>query len=171
MGDTASVAAGICKISPPPPAKPCKYALDMFRDGRSGGSCCINKRKQSRNQANAKEQVNWCRVNESMLRLSFLEQASRLLAVQSSEKDDIASLLSKNYVKEVREISFAEQLRMDTEFKRTICKRCHRMWVFNSKLPAISISKGRKKIYRKCLDCNAQCGFVLNTSYQAKNEK
>uniref|UniRef100_A0A915E016 Uncharacterized protein n=1 Tax=Ditylenchus dipsaci TaxID=166011 RepID=A0A915E016_9BILA len=93
------------------------------------------------------------RVNESMLRLSFLEQAARLLAVQSLIKDDIASLLSKNYVKELREISFAEQLRMDTEFKRTICKKCHRMWVSNNKKPTISISKGRKKIYRKCMDC------------------
>lgn len=112
------------------------------------------------------------RARESTFRLSFLEQAALILAQQSVSKDDILSHLSKVYLKNLQEISYAEQIQLSTDFKRNICKKCFRIWTTTcGRQPVISIGKGRKKVYRKCLDCGETTGFVANPKYLSRNEK
>ncbi|KAI1717871.1 RNAse P rpr2/Rpp21/SNM1 subunit domain-containing protein [Ditylenchus destructor] len=105
------------------------------------------------------------RARESTFRLTFLEQAALILAQQSVSKDDILSHLSKIYLKDLQEISYAEQIQLSTDFKRNICKKCFRIWTTTcGRQPVISMRKGRKKVYRKCLDCGETTGFVANAN-------
>ncbi|KAI1701762.1 RNAse P rpr2/Rpp21/SNM1 subunit domain-containing protein [Ditylenchus destructor] len=112
------------------------------------------------------------RGKEQILRMSFLEQAALLLAQQSTSIDDTPSQLSKMYVKEIREISYAELIQLDTQFKRNICKKCFRIWApVAGKYQTVSFRKGRKRIYRKCLDCGKTTGFVADPKFVPRNEK
>ncbi|KAI1701760.1 RNAse P rpr2/Rpp21/SNM1 subunit domain-containing protein [Ditylenchus destructor] len=112
------------------------------------------------------------RGKEQILRMSFLEQAALLLAQQSTSIDDTPSQLSKIYVKEIREISYAELIQLDTQFKRNICKKCFRIWApVAGKYQTMSFRKGRKRIYRKCLDCGNTTGFVADPKEMPKESR
>lgn len=130
-------------------------------------------------------------VSESCLRVSFLEQAAKILIQQSKtvfdkkfllehqfimhlgkKNNDTLNALSKKYLKEQREICYGEQLRMHRNFKRSLCKKCHRIWIPNAAgNSALKIEKGRKKIKRTCTDCNTTKAFALNFKYLSRNEK
>ena len=53
------------------------------------------------------------------LRVSFLEQAAKLMNEHSADVTDSYATLSRIYIKELREVCNVEQIRMHKDFKRT----------------------------------------------------
>ena len=53
------------------------------------------------------------------LRVSFLEQAAKLMNEHSADVADSYATLSRIYIKELREVCNVEQIRMHKDFKRT----------------------------------------------------
>jgi len=114
-------------------------------------------------------------INESVLRLSFLEQAAALVTSSSTSRTDAYNALSKLYVKEIRQICNVEQLRMHREFKRSVCKKCHRIWSIPDRTcePSFFVKKSRMKraLWRVCGDCQRATRFIADPNYLSRNER
>ncbi|KAH7719341.1 RNAse P [Aphelenchoides avenae] len=107
------------------------------------------------------------RVSETALRVSFLQQAATVFCAASSQRDDALNSLSKWYMREQREVCFVEQTHVDKDAKRTVCRKCRRIWVPDrSGRPPLTIRKGRQKMWATCGDCDAVKGLPLNTKYR-----
>lgn len=122
----------------------------------------------------------------SAMRVSFLEQAAMLLASKSNststytrysenlgtEKSDAMKVLSSASVKEMREFSYVEQIRPSTQIKRSICKQC-KVYLVPDKngKPAIELRRKRKRMIRRCLNCDHEISYQWNPKYKSRNEK
>jgi len=62
-------------------------------------------------------------LNESVLRMAFLEQAANLLNTQSNDASPTCGLLGNLLLREMKEVGNVDQLRMHRDFKRSFCKR------------------------------------------------
>jgi RNase P subunit RPR2 len=72
---------------------------------------------------NDKKQKNTPILNESILRISFLEQAASLLTSQNHLAMPTNDLLGRLLLRELREISYVDQLRIHRDLKRSFCKK------------------------------------------------
>uniref|UniRef100_A0A914PI08 Uncharacterized protein n=1 Tax=Panagrolaimus davidi TaxID=227884 RepID=A0A914PI08_9BILA len=112
------------------------------------------------------------RPNETSLRISFLQQAAKLMAEKSKSKNDIPSLLSKLYMEELAEVRNIQQTLLSKDFRRSFCRCCNRIWIPNQNGEnGIEVKMSKDRIYRKCTDCNSIASFVRNPKYRSRNEK
>lgn len=134
------------------------------------------------------------KINESILRVGFLEQAAQLLATKSrfnffnfltsfhiskliflllgKSKNDGISLLSKNYMNELKEVRFVQQILLDKTIQRNFCRKCKRIWITNNSGDnGMMIKITKKHLFRYCTDCGASTKFVRNENYKSRNEK
>jgi RNase P subunit RPR2 len=80
--------------------------------------------------------------------------------------------LSSSAVKEIREISYVEQIKPSVEIKRSVCKKCNVYLVpdRNGK-PAIKLSRKRNRMIRECLNCGHKVSYLWNPNYKSRNEQ
>lgn len=72
----------------------------------------------------------------------------------------------------MREIMFLEQIRMDKNSKRNICKNCQRIWFPNKNGDSgFKIAKKGRKLIKTCTDCNQKKEYVMDSKYKSRNEK
>uniref|UniRef100_A0A914YSG9 Uncharacterized protein n=1 Tax=Panagrolaimus superbus TaxID=310955 RepID=A0A914YSG9_9BILA len=110
--------------------------------------------------------------NETSLRISFLQQAAKLMAEKSHSKNDTPSLLSKLYMEELNEVRNIQQTLLSKDLRRSYCRYCNRIWIPDqSGENGIDVKITKDRIYRKCKDCNSMASFVRNPKYQSRNEK
>uniref|UniRef100_A0A914GSM9 C2H2-type domain-containing protein n=1 Tax=Globodera rostochiensis TaxID=31243 RepID=A0A914GSM9_GLORO len=171
-------------------AVPVAVRADLF-EMEENPKNCIHKKDDGDQQQQQQQ-----KVNESILRVSFLEQASTLLANnnqslvssptrpsstsgstsgQSTSSDSTSNLLSRLLLRELRECAFVDQLRMHRDFKRSHCKRCFQNWLSSNVAGGacqIEIKPRPGAIVRVCKNCGAKRRFTTaNPSYRSRNEK
>jgi RNase P subunit RPR2 len=109
--------------------------------------------------------------NETALRISFLQQAAKLMAEKSESKNDTPSLLSKLYMEELHEVRNIHQTLLSKDIRRSYCRHCNRLWIPNRTRDNGIDVKITKRIYRQCKDCGSISSFVRNPKYCSRNEK
>uniref|UniRef100_A0AC35FTS0 Recombination activating protein 1 n=1 Tax=Panagrolaimus sp. PS1159 TaxID=55785 RepID=A0AC35FTS0_9BILA len=93
--------------------------------------------------------------NETSLRISFLQQAAKLMAE-----------------KKLAEVRNIQQTFLSKDFRRSFCRCCNRIWIPNKNGEnGIEVKMSKDRIYRKCTDCNSIASFVRNPKYRSRNEK
>ena len=112
-------------------------------------------------------------LNESVLRMAFLEQAANLLNTQSNDASPTCGLLGNLLLREMKEVGNVDQLRMHRDFKRSFCKRCFKNWLPDNtgKAPFKIKENDSKMIAVICKSCQNEKRLALTPKYESRNEK
>ncbi|VDO09027.1 unnamed protein product [Brugia timori] len=110
--------------------------------------------------------------NEFHYRCNHLYMAASLLCSQSSGNSGL-EMLSKLYLREMKELCSVEMIRLEKDFGRTICKRCKNIFIARPDgTQSITVRLNRKKqMIRTCLSCGAKKRFARNSTYLSRNEQ
>ncbi|VDK60546.1 unnamed protein product [Anisakis simplex] len=123
--------------------------------------------------------------NEIHRRINFLHHAAQLMFSQSENRADGLSKLGCLFIKQMKDICLMENIKVDKEVGRTLCKKCQCVFVANANLQnnqPVRISNCRtrwivfrlnrkRQLVRTCLNCGSMKRFACNRNYLSRNER
>uniref|UniRef100_A0A914WRI6 Ribonuclease P protein subunit p21 n=1 Tax=Plectus sambesii TaxID=2011161 RepID=A0A914WRI6_9BILA len=113
--------------------------------------------------------------NHAHMRVNFLYQAALFLAEQNSAPAEDSGLtkVARFYTETLREVVRKAQVRLHPHMKRTMCKKCHRVFSDgpDSGFRVVLPRKGPKCMVVICLSCGTRKNFPMRRDHLLSVER